>query len=129
MILFYAAEENQVVQTLEAQLTPYSVVRCRSVENMASRLRRPGHGLNVALVVISAESEMAAINELGALLRDLRLIIVLPKRDDAIVAWAHRMGPRFIAYADNGYAHVGAVLSKMLDQNGESHAPHPYGMA
>ena len=127
MILFYAAEENQVVQTLEAQLASYSVVRCRSLENLASRLRRPGHGLYVALVVVSAESEMAAINDLGALLRDLRLIIVLPNRDDAIVAWAHTLGPRFIAYADNGYAHVGAVLSKMIDQNGASAAPQQYG--
>jgi hypothetical protein len=48
------------------------------------------------------------------LLTDLRLVMVLPRRHPALIAWAHKMGPRFIAYADNGQEQVGAVLNKML---------------
>ena len=47
--------------------------------------------------------------------RDLRLVLVLPGRDPKMVVMAHKLAPRFIAYADNGYEQIGAVLEKMID--------------
>ena len=114
MILFYATEENRVVETLERLTAELKVVRCRSLATMVKCLRRPSHGLQVALVIVSSRPEMAQISEIQNLLRDLRLVVVVPRRDEEIVAWAHKLGPRFIAFADNGYEQVGAVLQKMI---------------
>lgn len=49
------------------------------------------------------------------LLLDMRLVMVLPGRDEDIIAWAHKLSPRFIAYADSGHGQVAAVLDKMLN--------------
>ena len=118
MILFYATENNHVVETLERQLADFKVVRCRSIDTMGKRLRTPRHGLEVALLVVSArDDEMAQLSTIRNLFRDLRLVMVLPRRDDEVVAWAHKLGPRFIAYADNGYDQVGAVLEKLMQAN------------
>jgi hypothetical protein len=58
--------------------------------------------------------KMERLSRLRNLLRDLRLVVVLTRRDDETVTWAHKMAPRFIAYADNGYDQVGAVITKMM---------------
>ena len=114
MILFYATEDNSVVQTLERQLVPYGVIRCLSISAMEKRLRKPGHGLQVALILIHSSKEMDQIQAIRHLVRDLKVILVLPGHDQALIAGAHMLGPRFIAYSDNGHELVGPVLQKML---------------
>jgi len=114
VILFYAAENNRVVETLEHQLAPHKVARCVSFSTVEKRLRKPGHGMQVALMIVRNSEEMDWINAIHNLVRDVKLILVLPAPDSAMVARAHKLGPRFIAYADNGYDQVGAVLEKML---------------
>jgi hypothetical protein len=81
---------------------------------MEKRLRKPRHGLDLALLMIRNTQEMDRFDSIHNLVRDVKLILVLPNHDSAMVAWAHRLGPRFIAYTDNGCDQVGAVLEKMM---------------
>lgn len=118
MILFYAAEKSHVVETMEhmviEQLPSRPLVHCRSLAVLEQRLRRPRNDIEVVLISVSDAIEMRQLNTMRPLLLDLRLVIVLPTREPDIVAWAHKLVPRFIAYADNGYEQIGAVLKKML---------------
>lgn len=114
VILFYAAQNNLVVENLERQLSSYRVTRCRSFEILEKRLRCPRHKLEIVLVVVGDELEMYRIEDIQELTRDLRLVLVLPGRDSKMVAHAHNLAPRFIAYADHGFEQIGAVLKKML---------------
>lgn len=113
MILFYAAQNNQVIDTLERQMSGYRVARCRAFSTMERRLRKPNHGLEIVLAVVNDLKEMGAIEEIQGLMHDLRLILVLPERDAKMVSQAHKLAPRFIAYADHGTEQVGAVMKKM----------------
>lgn len=113
MILFYAQQNNRVVETLKKQLVGQSIERFRTVSALTRRLRKPCHGLRIALMVIRDRDEMIRIAEIQNLIRDLRLVLVLPGRDDEMVSMAHRLGPRFIAYADNGFEQAIAVVRKM----------------
>ncbi len=113
MILFYAAENSRVVETLKPLLTGFRVKRCRSVDTLANCLRKPCHGLKIGLLVVKTPEEIAQIGKHQNLYRDLRLLLVLPGRDPKLVDQAHKLAPRFIAYADNGYEQIGAVLDKM----------------
>ncbi|MEJ2038916.1 MAG: hypothetical protein P8X55_08280 [Desulfosarcinaceae bacterium] len=92
MLLFYAAHRSQSVEMLESivskKLPVHQVMYCTAIEAVEKRLRRPR--------------------------QNLEIVLVLPRRDEATVAWAHKLGPRFIAYADNGLEQVEAVLDKML---------------
>ncbi len=124
MILFYAAQDNQVVQTLERQMAAFQVARCRAFSTMERRLRKPNHGMEIVLMVVEDLKEMGGIEEIGGLIRDLRLVLVLPGRDAALVSQAHKLAPRFIAYADQGTEQVGAVMEKMTrDCRGRSAMP------
>ena len=114
MILFYAAEDNPVVQTLEQQLASHKMVRCVSFGSVEKRLRRPRHGMEVALMIVRNSKEMDRIDAIHNLVRDLKLILVLPACDRTMVAQAHKLGPRFVAYADNGCDQIATVLEKML---------------
>ena len=114
MILFYAAQNNQIVETVERQLAGYRVARCRSFSTVEKRLKRPLHGLEIVLVVVNRFEELDHIQEIQALMRDLRLVLVLPDRDSRMVSHAHKLTPRFIAYADHGLEQIGAVMKKMV---------------
>jgi hypothetical protein len=113
VILFYAQQNNRVVETLEKRLVGQPIERFRTVGSLAKRLRKPCHGLQIALMVIRDRDEMIRIGDIQNLIRDLRLVLVLPGRDDEMVSMAHRLGPRFIAYADNGFEQAIAVVHKM----------------
>lgn len=115
MILFYAAQTNRIVETIEQQLAGYKVARCRTFKTMEKRLRKPRHGLEIALVVVENIQDIASIEEIQGIMRDLRLLLVLPERHPHMVSQAHRLAPRFIAYADLGPEQIVAVLKKMAE--------------
>lgn len=114
MILYYAAENSRVVESLKTLLSGLQVRQCRSLKELASCLRKPCHGLLIGLLVVSDIDEMLEIVGLHSLIRDLRLVLVLPGRDTKMVVMAHKLAPRFIAYADSGYEQISAVLAKMI---------------
>lgn len=114
MILFYAAQDNQVAETLEKQLAGYRVARCRSFSLMEKKLRKPRHGLEIVLAVVGDAEEMSGIEKIQTLMRDLKLVMVLPNREAQFVSHAHRLTPRFIAYADHGAEQILSVLEKMI---------------
>jgi hypothetical protein len=118
MLLFYFARKDRVVDKLETvlirQLPAQQVLYCNDIEALEWRLRRPRRDLEILLVFIGDAIEMAKLSSLRTLLLDLRLVLVLPFRDADTVAWAHTLGPRFIAYADSGADPIAAVLTKML---------------
>ena len=128
MILFYAAENNRVVETLQQivaeHLPSRHLIQCRSLQILEQRLRRPRHDIEIVLTLVSDAIEMRQLNAMRPLLLDLRLVMVLPGRDPDIITWAHKMGPRFITYADNGYEQVGPVLEKMLGPGRTIPFPH-----
>lgn len=115
MILFYAQQSDRVVETMRKLLVGLKIERFRSVASIAKRLSKPCHGLEIALVVIREGDEMIQIAEIQNLIRGLRLVIVLPGHDSEMVSMAHKLGPRFIAYADNGFEQAVAVIRKMAE--------------
>ena len=114
MILFYAAENTRAVDSLRRRLAPYKVSQCISIGAVEKRLRKPHHGVWVVLMILSNSEELDQIAAIYSLVRDVKLVLVLPVHDNAMVARAHKFCPRFIAFADNGCDHVGAVLEKMM---------------
>lgn len=119
MLLFYSAQKNRAVNALESllvnHLPPHKVSYCNALDTLEKRLRRPRHDLKIVLLCVFDAIEMTRLTELRSLLMDLRVLLVLPKRNDDTVTWAHQLGPRFIAYGDTSVAQISAVLGKMLD--------------
>ena len=119
MILLYVADRHQALEQVERLVAEYAfgrpVIHCRSLSALEMRLRRPHHLIELVLICVGDSMEMVRLTEMRPLLLDSRLVMVLPSHDVDMVAWAHKLGPRFIGYADSGCQAAGAVLDKMLN--------------
>jgi hypothetical protein len=47
------------------------------------------------------------------LLRDVRIILILPNHEDETVVMGHRLEPRLLTYADGDFTDVSAVLGRI----------------
>ena len=121
-ILFYSSEKNRVGQELqgiiEEMVLGEDIEACRTILNLADRLRRPRGGLHVAVILAASREELFGLLSIRDLLRDLRMILVLPDREKETISLAHTLYPRFLAYADEDAWPVEAVLKNMLAVNG-----------
>ena len=85
-----------------------------AISGLADRLRRARY--DVALAVLSAvnKAELVEIVSLGDLLRGIRIILVLPDREQDTISKAHTLYPRYLSYLDGDFEDVAAVLKKMM---------------
>jgi len=120
MILFYAADAHQMKESIPhmmvEQQSNHPVIPLDSLDALEMRLRRPHPDVEIILICIGDAIEMVKLTQMRTLLIDKRIVLVLPRREPDMVAWAHKLGPRFIAYADTGESQVGGVLEKMLNK-------------
>jgi hypothetical protein len=88
---------------------------CASLMALDKQLRKPNGVSPIGIFSPADESELAALIGMRHLLRDMRLILILPDNPglDITSTSAHMLRPRFISYADSDLSDVTAVLSKM----------------
>ncbi len=116
-LLLYAAEgetgkrlQNRICHAVSKQ----GMVRCRTIENFSNCLRKPLNGLVLSIILIRSREELKAIDSIGALLRHVRTIIILPDRGYGTIAGAFRLHPRFISYTDSDFSDVAQVAERIL---------------
>jgi hypothetical protein len=120
MILFYAANGHQMKDSIPRLMVEHQfnqpVMPFDSLEALEVRLRRPHLDVDIILICVGDAIEMVKLTQMRSLLIDKRIVMVLPRREPDMVAWAHKLGPRFIAYADTSENQVAGVLGKMLNK-------------
>jgi hypothetical protein len=85
-----------------------------SLESLADRLRHPMDRLSSLVVLCPGDaSELARLTNIGHLLRDMRVILLLPDGRAKTVTRGHMLRPRFVGYADGDLSEVAAVVKKM----------------
>jgi hypothetical protein len=106
---------NDQLQRLIGELIPLNDVEVyRSIETLSSRLRQCAHDLSIAVLHAARREDLSDILSIRDLLRDMRIILILPDRDESTVAKGHTLRPRFLSYTDGGFADVFSVLKKCL---------------
>jgi len=120
MILFYAANGHQMKESIPRLMVDHQfnqpVMPFDTLDALEVRLRRPHLDVDIILICVGDAIEMVKLTQMRSLLIDKRIVMVLPRREPDMVAWAHKLGPRFIAYADTGENQVAGVLGKMLNK-------------
>ncbi len=117
-ILFYtptADETGRRLQTaLEAVVPEEKIeIHCNH-EILNRRLRRPMHGVAIAILLATTKEELLEIYSLKYFFEGIRIILILPDVESDTIALGHKLFPRFISYADGNFKDVAAVLKKML---------------
>ena len=119
MILFYAANGHRMKESIPLLMSKRQfnqpVMPFDTLDALEVRLRRPHLDVDIIIICVGDAIEMVKLTQMRSLLIDNRLIMVLPRREPDMVAWAHKLGPRFIAYGDTGENQIAGVLDKMLN--------------
>ncbi|HPL62403.1 MAG TPA: hypothetical protein PK587_01430 [Syntrophales bacterium] len=116
-VLFYAIEDlpgERLQRVIEAIIPLEKIERCRSINSLALRLRQPLTDPSVAVLLTSTPNELIEIMPYRELLKDFRIVLILPDRNPATVAMGHLLRPRFVSHIDGEYLDIAAVLIKMI---------------
>jgi hypothetical protein len=120
---------NKLQRNIEPLVSKKQVENYCSIKELTKRLQRPMKEEVVGIFMPSGEKDLSDLLSINHLVRDIRIILVLPNRDEKTISIGHSLRPRFLTYADGDLSDVAAVMSKMLsnpreeqNQIGELHA-------
>ena len=96
----------------------------RTMPEFSERLHHPVCEIKVTVLLAADKSDLLKLTALGDFLKNMRIILILPDHEAETIAQGHLLRPRFMAWLDDNFAHVGTVLKKMLSLYDESvHRP------
>jgi hypothetical protein len=86
----------------------------RTIGSLSHSLSQPKEDSTVAVLFAASKDELLNILSIRDLLFNVRIILVLPDREDDTIAKGHSLRPRFLTYVDSDSEKIIAVLGKML---------------
>lgn len=87
----------------------------RSIEDLTMQLRQSLYDEIIAVLMIADQNDLSDILSIHHLLRDTRLILILPDHDETTISKGHELYPRFVSYIDSDFSDITAVLDKMIN--------------
>jgi len=109
---------GQIIGLLNASAIEIKIEKIelfKTIRTLSQRLKRPIDG-SAILVLIAGDREdllrIVAIHELFGL---IRIILILPDREDESVKIGFKLQPRFLTYVNGNLSEVQGVLRKMLE--------------
>lgn len=105
---------KRVQQIVESQVSHQQIEIYHSIERLSQRLRQPLVGEIIGVFLAKNRQEISELVSIRHLLRDIRIILILPDREENTVSQGHALKPRFLSYADGDFTDVAAVMRKML---------------
>ncbi|MEJ2039901.1 MAG: hypothetical protein P8X55_13365 [Desulfosarcinaceae bacterium] len=117
-LIIYAAPLNMIgrslVRGLNSLLDSIDLHTFVDIPSLAAHLRKPMGAGSLCILVPADSHELLKLNTIRHLMRDMRLVLILPDRKDDTVSEGHFLRPRFVSYPDRPLADVLAVVEKML---------------
>jgi hypothetical protein len=121
-VIFFLSGANEQGERLERVIELFFLKRriekYRDLEALGKKLHEPYIYEDVVLLSPASKEELSRLLVLQDLLSGMRIILVLPDRDDETVAMGHRLRPRMVSYNDGDYLDVAAVLTRMNEKQG-----------
>ncbi len=120
-LLFYAPVMNgggkHLYRMIEKLNPNMGLELHRSSISFSERLRQPLKGISIAILYLTREEDLTDILSIKDLLCDIRIILVLPDREEETVSKGHILRPSFLVYPDSELREVTEVLKKMLNRD------------
>ena len=117
-VFFYSKSTKGAGQRLHATIKTFvpnkEIKTFRTLDSLSQRLLHPKNDHDIVVLLAKSEKELRELVHMDDLLDDLRVILILPNREDGTIAEGHTLRPRFITYTDSNFIDVAGVLSKML---------------
>lgn len=105
-----------------------SIVVYRSIEDLVRGIDRLYDKDTILLFQARDREDLLRLVSLRDLLEGLRVVLLIPDREEETVSLSHRLRPRFLGNSDNDFSVTISVLQKMMehmDEGQEAGSP-PY---
>ena len=113
-IVLYADADNttanQIELLIQAKLSDIKVERVQSLESLLAKLRKPLHGFSVVLAYVVSGLDMERLATVKLLFDNVRLILVLPGREQEQTILGLKLNPCFMSYQDSAPEDALSVL-------------------
>ena len=114
----FAKVSRHLIEIVQKVGKPKALECLHTLESLTTRLRQPLTCFDALLIVCPANGyELAQMTAISHLLRDLRVIVLLPDREAGTISDGHMLRPRFLSYSDSDLNDVVAVVEKMAASN------------
>jgi hypothetical protein len=117
-LIIYSKDKNEFSMELEKMIEKLASNKnleiYRAILDLTLRLRMPLCESAIAILVISDEKDLKNMLSIQSLLINMRVVLILPDRNNGTVAAGHSLHPRYLSFKDNGLKDMKAVLARMV---------------
>ncbi len=85
-----------------------------TIDTLGKRLRRPSYNIAIAVLLISSREELRDVLSIRHLFDNIKIVLILPDRNNETIVIGHKLRPRFLSYTDSDFIDVAVVLENML---------------
>ncbi len=108
---YVAANFEEMIKASFAQFMAYT-----SLAPFSTRLRHTPTQSAIIVLAAADQKDLTTLMSIRYLVEDAPMILILPTKDSALLAKAHKLHPRFIGDLESGVHEVIAVIHKMLSR-------------
>ena len=117
-LIVYSKDKNEFSIELEKMIeklaSSKNVEIYRATLDLTLRLRMPLCESAIAILVISDEKDLKNMLSIQSLLINMRVVLILPDRNNGTIAAGHSLHPRYLSFKDNSLKDIKAVLTRMI---------------
>jgi hypothetical protein len=117
-VLYYSSTPEDPGMGLETRLkdvVPAARVEVyRSIEELTRRLQRLYDQNTIVVLQAQDRQQLIRMVSLRELFQGVRIILLVPDREEETIVLAHRLRPRFLSTSESDFSDVMSVLQKML---------------
>ena len=122
LLIFYEKASDGISEQLKGMMKPLigedRIKVYHTISILSKRLARPIDGKVIMVLVAADRNDLLDIYAIRELFGIIRIIIILPDREDESVRMGYQLQPRFLTYMNEELSEVYSVLRKMLKLSG-----------
>jgi nitrate reductase NapAB chaperone NapD len=122
LLIFYEKASDGISEQLKGMMKPLigedRIKVYHTISILSKRLARPIDGKVIIVLVAADRNDLLDIYAIRELFGIIRIIIILPDREDESVRMGYQLQPRFLTYMNEELSEVYSVLRKMLKLSG-----------
>ena len=118
LLIFYEKASDGIAEQLKGMMKPLigedRIKVYHTISILSKRLAQPIDGRVFMVLVAADRNDLLDIYAIRELFGIIRIIIILPDREDESVRIGYQLQPRFLTYMNEELSEVYSVLRKML---------------
>jgi len=122
LLIFYEKAVDGIAEQLKGMMKPLigedRIKVYHTISILSKRLSQPIDGKVIMVLVAADRNDLLDIYAIRELFGIIRIIIILPDREDESVRMGYQLQPRFLTYMNEELSEVYSVLRKMLKLSG-----------